>query len=43
MLQLAGLENQSVYLLFEDFQIINENMMDYICSLLISGEVSPLE
>ena len=43
MLQLAGLENQNVYLLFEDYQIINETMMDYICSILISGEVSESE
>lgn len=39
MLQLAGLENQVIYLILEDHQIINDTMLDSINSLLSSGEV----
>lgn len=42
MLQLAGLEDQIIYFVLEDYQIICDTMFDYVNSLLASGEVRKL-
>lgn len=39
ILQLAGLENQTVYFVLEDYQIICDAMYDFVNSFLASGEV----
>lgn len=39
MLHMAALEDQTVYFTFEDYQAINDTIIDYINSLLASGEV----
>lgn len=39
MLQSAGLDDQNIYFVFEDYQIIDPVILDYLNSLLASGEV----
>lgn len=40
MLQAAGLDDQIIYFVFEDYHIISPDVLDYINSLLASGEVN---